>query len=372
MTKLAEPYPKGLCFMLAWAICADLNVLKSGASFSCRCDHRRIGEAKNPGPRQQKPATRDPRRLDQVEMVRPETVAIGSAAWDSFAEWIKESMGQSVLQSCWLVPSLMGSIMGHYGRHVYESGGALFRFRHLVVYAQRMHPGFRGHLQPAWNLINRWEELEPVVHRRPLPLRMVQAMISLALFWNWTRVACVIMIAFFGCCRPGEVLQAKRRHLVFPVDLAQTSGPMFLRISKPKPGRRGMGRVQHAKISQESIVSFLETVFSGMHGNQPVYPGSAGAFRTRWNKLMTSLEVPLSTGLTPGGLRAGGTVNLYREGTPIMDILWALRLKNVETLQHYLQEISTQITMFDLSPAAKVSIGAFADFFHFALSIYKH
>lgn len=55
-----------------------------------------------------------------------------------------------------------------------------------------------------------------------------------------------------------------------------------------------------------------------------------------------------------------------------MDILWALRLKNVETLQHYLQEISTQITMFDLSPAAKVSIVAFADFFHFALSIYKH
>ena len=50
-----------------------------------------------------------------------------------------------------------------------------------------------------------------------------------------------------------------------------------------------------------------------------------------------------------------------------MDILWALRLKNVETLQHYLQEISTQITMFDLSPAAKVSIGAFADFFPFCL-----
>ena len=115
MAKLAEPYPKGLCSMLAWAICADLNVLKSGASFSCRCDHRRIGEAKNPGPRQQKPATRDPRRLDQVEMVRPETVAIGSAAWDSFPEWIKESMGQSVLQSCWLVPSLMGSIKFYYG-----------------------------------------------------------------------------------------------------------------------------------------------------------------------------------------------------------------------------------------------------------------
>ena len=52
--------------------------------------------------------------------------------------------------------------------------------------------------------------------------------------------------------------------------------------------------------------------------------------------------------LTPGCLRAGGTVELYRQGMQIMDILWSLRLKNLETLQHYLQEISTQVTMIDL------------------------
>ena len=41
-------------------------------------------------------------------------------------------------------------------------------------------------------------------------------------------------------------------------------------------------------------------------------------------------------------------MELYRQGTPILDILWSLRLKNIETLQHYLQEISTEITMIDL------------------------
>jgi len=50
----------------------------------------------------------------------------------------------------------------------------------------------------------------------------------------------------------------------------------------------------------------------------------------------------------PGCLRAGGTVELYKQGMPILDILWTWRLKNIETLQHYLQEISTEITMIDL------------------------
>ena len=64
-------------------------------------------------------------------------------------------------------------------------------------------------------------------------------------------------------------------------------------------------------------------------------------------------------------------MHLYRSGTPILDILWALRLKNVETLQHYLQEISTQITMVDLPPAAKSNVIIFAEMYPFFLSTSK-
>lgn len=157
---------------------------------------------------------------------------------------------------------------------LYEAGRALYVFRHLTVYAQRVHPGFKGHLQPAWQVIQRWEELEPVQHRRPLPYSLIQSMVVVALTWQWPRVAAVILLGFHGCCRPGEVLCAKRMHLVLPRDLAQRDGPLFLRISKPKPGRRGMGRVQHAKVLDPLVIGFLDRLFGDSHPSTMIYPGS--------------------------------------------------------------------------------------------------
>ena len=41
-TKVAEPYPRGLCSHLAWHVCMDLKILRPGLSLTCRADHRRI------------------------------------------------------------------------------------------------------------------------------------------------------------------------------------------------------------------------------------------------------------------------------------------------------------------------------------------
>lgn len=62
-------------------------------------------------------------------------------------------------------------------------------------------------------------------------------------------------------------------------------------------------------------------------------------------------------------------MELYRRGTAILDILWALRLKNVETLQHYLQEVSTKITLLDLPILAKNNITALSSMYPFFVSI---
>ena len=309
------------------------------------------------------------RELDDVQLIRPETEALGLRAWTDYLQWVDSLLGADILANMWLVPGLMGAILGHYGRCLYERGKSLYVYRHLVVYAQRVYPGFKGHLQPAWQVIQRWEELEPVQHRRPIPYSLIQAMVAVALIWGWKRVAAVILIGFHGCCRPGEILVAKRMHLVFPRDLSQDDGPLFLRISKPKPGRRGMGRVQHAKILDSAVIGFLDRLLGDCHPSSMIYPGSPAAFRSRWNKLLVALSVPLCFDLTPGGLRGGGTVHLYRAGLPITDILWVLRLKNIETLQHYLQEISTEITMVDLPAEAKRLIRSFANLFLFCLSI---
>ena len=153
------------------------------------------------------------------------------------------------------------------------------------------------------------------------------------------------------------MLRAPRANLILPEDIDESAGsPCFLCVSKPKPGRRGLGRVQHCKVSDYHVSLFLSKVFSAVRGHEAIYPGTSNAFRYRWNFLLRRLEVPSTTLLTPGCLRASGTVELYRKGMPIMDILWTLRLKNLETLQHYLQEISTQITMIDLPSKSRFLI----------------
>ena len=78
-----------------------------------------------------------------------------------------------------------------------------------------------------------------------------------------------------------------------------------------------------------------------------IFGGSPGMFRTRWNKLLLGLGDYVCRHYT-SWLRAGGTAHLYRSGLAIAGILWALREKNIETLQHYLQEVVTQITIVDL------------------------
>ena len=60
-------------------------------------------------------------------------------------------------------------------------GGAMHSLRHLIVYIQRTWPSTRGHLQEAWSVLSRWEELEAVEHRRPVPKALVDAMCVLGL-----------------------------------------------------------------------------------------------------------------------------------------------------------------------------------------------
>eukprot|EP00438_Fugacium_kawagutii_P034813 Skav226550 [mRNA] locus=scaffold421:226537:230826:- [translate_table: standard] len=363
-TKLAEPYPGKLCSYLAWAVCADLGIHRPEPSGPCcRCNTRRIGEASNPGPRKAKTAARKEGELESVELIRPQTQAIGHRQWASFVFWLQGYAGMNVTDSLWAAPGLLGSLLAAYGKHMYECGKALFNYGHLVVFVQREHPTVKGHLQKAWETISRWEEMEPVERRRPVPVAMLEAMACLAYCWNWPHVCCVLLVAFFGCCRPGG-------HLVFPSDIGESEGPIFFRIQKPKPGRRGLGRVQHTKINSSAAIRILCKALENLPSEAAVYPGSSAAFRTRWNKLLGGLLIPPSAGITPAGLRAGGTVHLYRHGTPIADILWTLRLRNIETLQHYLQEISTQITMVDLPLRSKELVKAFSCYFSCLTSIH--
>ena len=125
-------------------------------------------------------------------------------------------------------------------RFLFVQGKSLYVLRHLVVLVQKQVLGSRAFMGVCWDLIQKWEELEPPIHRIPVPVSVVRAMTCISLHWGWRRFAGSVLSSFFAIMRPGEFLRAIRRDLVLPSDLLRNEEvPVFLRVREPKSRRRG-------------------------------------------------------------------------------------------------------------------------------------
>ena len=58
-------------------------------------------------------------------------------------------------------------------------------------------------------------------------------------------------------------------------------------------GRRGMGRVQHAKIFDEQVTQYLDSVFGDLQPSLPFFPGGPSVFMSRWSRLLAALQIPM-------------------------------------------------------------------------------
>jgi hypothetical protein len=100
-------------------------------------------------------------------------------------------------------------------------------------------------------------------------------------------------------------------------------------------------------------VQFLELLLSPLASSSRLFSLGAGAYRQRWDVILNRLGAQ-SLGLTPGGLRGGGAVEAFmREGLSLPGLLWRMRLRRQETLEHYLQHVLSRQVIKQLSPAGK-------------------
>ena len=85
-TKLAEPYPRRLCELLAQALAQDARWITEFRPLDlircAKCAGARFGEAKNPGPRSRR--TRASAALSEVPLVEPVTAALSLTIWNRF------------------------------------------------------------------------------------------------------------------------------------------------------------------------------------------------------------------------------------------------------------------------------------------------
>lgn len=216
----------------------------------------------------------------------------------------------------------------------------------------------------AWSYVSVWELQEPVEHRTPIPETLVRALIVMGWIYKWYGWCGATIIAFYGGGRLGEILQSVRRDLLLPSDfLDDNSAPVFLRLRRFKSRTRQPAKVQHLRVDDPVACKLLIRVFNGVHADDPLFGSTPYQYRKRWNALLSTLLIPNTARMTPGGLRGGFAVWAYRSGRGIQDIMWALRLRSQTTLESYLQEAAALNSLATLPKKARDEIIDVSKFF---------
>ena len=192
-TAVAEPYPRGLCELIAVAACDACGWRKRRLDVGgcSKTGSLRAGEAQNPGPR--RPRSGREGRLADVPIQGAATLALGRREWDKFIDWAKVFLSEEPIDIFLRVPLFLVHALRHYGDLQYQSGSSLSYYRHLILEAQRQVPSSRQHMAVAWDYATRWHNLEPTIHRQPLPHLLMKALVSLAWLLDWKRWAGVTL-----------------------------------------------------------------------------------------------------------------------------------------------------------------------------------
>ena len=357
-TKLAEPYPRGVSDMLAIAVMVDsgrfpwsrrLNIAGCAKSSGLR-----IGEAENPGPRRRNIRTSGI-NLAEVSLLEPATIALRGRIWKVFSDWVEDSFCAEFLDSAMKVPLLFVQLLIAFGYHCFDSNMPLHYYRQMLAHVQREMIGLRPFMAPAWEVCSKWELVEPIQHRPPLPEPILKAMATVGLAWKWRRWTACLLFAFYAVARIGEVIRARRENLLTPADLLSEQEVTYLQIEAPKSRRRG-ARVQYVTVYEPDVIKFVSSVWQDLPKGSVLFPLSPGAFRSRWNAVMKRLAIPSFHRLTPGSLRAGGAVCLHKQGCSVESLLWRMRLQHLKTLSYYLQEVTASSILPSLEPTVRESI----------------
>lgn len=194
-------------------------------------------------------------------------------------------------------------------------------------------------------------------HRPPLPEGIVKGLVALAWQFKWYDWCGVTLIAFYGAGRLGEILRCLRADLILPRDtVGEVNDSAFLELRRFKSLNRQPSRIQHMKVSDKYCVRLLSIIYANFDSDCKLFDGSADQYRRRWDFLLRAFGIDKSLRLTPGGLRGGSAVWAYRHGVPIPQIQWNLRLRQLGTLESYIQETASLTVYTSLSATSRSSL----------------
>lgn len=270
-----------------------------------------------------------------------------------------ESLGQLSLDDLSNSPIILSELLAKYGRHLYTTSEARYLYVEAINAVTDRYRHLKGQLTTAWDVVTSWCNLEPTTHRCPMPLVLLKAMVTAALFWQWNRVAILLLLSYFGIFRMADVLPLKRKHLIFAEDWGDHCTIMYVAIEEPKTRFRG-ARHQHGSVTDACTIAFCKHMLRHLDAEHMIWPFSPGLFRKRFEQLLSRLQVS-DLHVTPGGLRAGGAVYAFRSTSDVATLQWRMRIKDQVTLSHYLQEVAAVNVLSSLKRSVKQNLHFIAD-----------
>ena len=370
-TSVAEPYPRGLCRLLSIALCCKAGWCeprKLNVAGCARLKNLRPGEAQNPGPAASRARSQPARStLEDRPGLLPATLQMEARLLRDFLRWCENTIrSRSPSEVFDRVPSFLGTTLRSYGDLSFQCHGSLANFRHLILACQRWKPSCRPYTATAWELVKRWEIQEPVTHRPPTPESLVSAMCALAWQHHWYEWVGVTLLSFYGAGRLGETIRCRRSDLIMPADTCEEDyEAVFLQLRTFKSKYRQAARIQHMKVNDSVAVKIISRIYFNYGPLDKLFSGSHSQYRKRWDFLLKIFQIPTSLKLTPGGLRGGAAVAAYRKGRAITEIQWSLRLRNISTLESYLQETGTLTVFMQFSKTTRDLLREASKFFKF-------
>lgn len=301
-----------------------------------------------PRPRKSCVGSRSHISLDATANRHVETNKRRAACFKDFTSWIKREIDLPLTQSCF-PPLRMSEALTAYGKHLFYSGSPKYWFAETINAVIDHFPNYKGQIPAAWTTLCRWEEAEPVERAMIMPPSIFKAAISLSLLWGWYRFTGAMLLGFHGLLRPSEILPLRRSDLVLPKDVLSDEQICYVKILRSKTSRFMLR--QHARVSDELTVLYLDAVFGNLANTEPLFNCSTSFFRTRWNRLFKHLGIATSekaNGLTPKALRGSGASWLFHCTEDVNRVLWRGRWQSKRTLEHYLQDVSGQALLADL------------------------
>lgn len=254
---------------------------------------------------------------------------------------------------------LLSELVEEFGRVLYENGASRRNFAETLNALQQSFPFLRPTLNGPWQLVTTWENLHPTTVHPPMPLPLLRAMISVALSWNWTRLALVLCLGFYGLLRPAEMCYLRVKDCVLSLDSGHPN-TMFLQLMHVKTRTRG-ARFQSVRIDEPCVIAFSKKCFKVMHHSERLWPFTPSLLRVRFDQVLVT-ACGQSKLVYPSSLRPGGATFLFQLWNEDLSRLqWRGRWLHMRTMLHYVQELGAINVLTSLPPAYRVRVHQLAE-----------